>query len=124
MGYSAVATTDLQSVDAVSPGAPAFLAVTQMDNSNWAVSVQIPLQDADGSPLTGLTKLSLSTLPMTEGINPFLGLSMEECMALPGAITQDVALTPGDAGTSKDLVVPVVNLGGFQAFATACTDTP
>jgi hypothetical protein len=122
MGYSAVATADLQSVDAVSPGAPAFLSVIQADNANWAVSIQLPLQDADGSALTGLTRLSVSSLPMMDGVNPFLGLSMEECMALPGVVTQDVPLTVGDAGTTKDLVVPVMNLGGFQAFAAAVSD--
>lgn len=122
MGYSTVATADSQSVDEVSPGAPTFVSVTQTDNHSWEASVQLPVQDADNSELTGLTKLTVVTLPMVGGANPFVGLSMVEILALPGIVVQDVALSPTDAGTVKVVSVPLVNLGGFQAFAAAVTD--
>ena len=122
MGYSAVVVTDGQSVDVVSPGAPAFVGVVQGSNREWTVDVQLPLVDADGSELTGLAGLALATLPMAEGINPFTGLSMAEIRALPGVLVQDVALTVGDAGGLKSIAVPVMNLGGWQAFAAAVTD--
>jgi len=34
----------------------------------------------------------------------------------------DVALTPADAGQQKTVDVTVMNLGGTQAFAAACSD--
>lgn len=122
MGYSAVAVTDGQSIDEVAPGAPGFLSVNQIDNHSWEATVQLPNRDADDSDLTGLTKLTVATLPMTGGENPFTGLSMPEILALPGVNSQDVALTPDDAGQTKTVTMPLVNLGGFQAFAAAVSD--
>lgn len=108
-------------MDEVAPGAPTFVSVQQTGNKQWAASVQLPLVDADGSELTGLSKLTVASTVMVNGENPFIGKSMDEIIA-SGAQVQHVDLTPGDAGTIKDVTIPLVNLGGFQAFAAAVTD--
>lgn len=122
MGWSATALSEGQSVDEVSPGAPSFVNVSQVDNHNWELGIQLPLQDSDGTSLTGLTMLKVATLPMTEGANPFIGLSIDEIANLPGVVVNEVGLTPSDAGTVATINVPIMNLGGFQAFAAAVSD--
>lgn len=121
MGFSAVTFADGQSTDVVSPGTPSFVLVAQVDNKKWNCDIQLPVQDADGSDLTGLTKLVVATAVMTDGVNPFVGLSMDEILA-SGVSFSETALTPADAGTVKSVEVGLQNLGGFQAFAAAVSD--
>lgn len=122
MGYSAVTLFDLQTFDVVSPAAPSVVTAVQRDNNNVDLSLLLPLVDADGSELTGLTKLTVATAAVVDAVNPFEGLSMPEILALGGVIFTDVTLTPSDAGTQKDVTLPVVNRGGFQTFAAAVSD--
>jgi len=112
MSYGPVTISEFATSDVVAPGAPTFVLVEQA----------VPTTDATGGPLTGLTTLTVATATMSEGINPFEGLSMSEILALPGAASVDVELTEADAGTQKVVTLPVVNLGGFQALAAACKD--
>ncbi|HPP22088.1 MAG TPA: hypothetical protein PK235_14810 [Phycisphaerae bacterium] len=72
--------------------------------------------------LSGLKKLTVVTIAMSGGNNPFQGLSMPEALALAGVLNIDVTLSEGDAGQQKVIDIPVVNLGGAQAFAAACAD--
>lgn len=71
---------------------------------------------------SGLTKLTVTSLPMTDGVNPFEAMSMMEILALDGVQTVDIPLTPDNAGTQKEITMVVMNLGGTQAFAAACAD--
>ena len=122
MSFSAVTVTEGQSVDAVAPGAPAFVRVDQLDNRTWELGIQLPLTDSDGSELTGLTKLVVGTATMAKGENPFTGLSIEEIVSLPGVVTREMALSPSNAGDTVSVQTPLLNLGGFQAFAAAVSD--
>jgi len=120
--YGPVSVAEQQAIDTVAPAAPAFVGINQQGDEAWAIDIQLPTLDSDQTPLTGLTKLTVVTLTMVEGSNPFVGLSMDEIKGLPGVVVQDVTLTPEDAGTVKTVNLPVLNLGGFQAFAAACAD--
>jgi len=122
MPYGPVTVSEFATTDVVAPGAPIFVLVEQLDNDTMRATLSIPTTDATGGPLTGLTKLTVTTATMSAGANPFDGLSMSEILALPGAASVDVDLTEADAGTQKEVVLPVVNLGGFQALAAACSD--
>ena len=122
MGFSAVALADAVSVDAVSPGAPTFSNITQFNNNVWHVDVLLPSLDADGSALTGLTKLYLVTQIAVDGVNPFVGLSPAEILAYPGAVTYTSDLTEEMAGTVTPLEVSVLNTGGAQSFACFVSD--
>ena len=120
--YGPVTISEFATTDVVAPGAPTFVLVEQIDNQNIEATIAIPTTDATGGPLTGLTYLTVATATMSEGVNPFEGLSMPEILALPGAASIDIELTEADAGTQKVVTLPVVNLGGFQALAAACKD--
>ena len=122
MAYSAVAVTDAQMIDSVAPGAPSFLHLDQISNTQIEVEVQLPLQDANGEALSGLKLLVIATTPMTAGENPFSGRSMDEILAMAGVSSFEAQLTTSDAGSSKRMTLPVLNLGGFQAFAAAVAD--
>lgn len=122
MAYGPVSISEFGTTDVVAPGAPSFITIAQLSNSLVHCVVALPTLDSDGSELTGLVKLTVATLPMSEGINPFEGLSMPEILALTGVVTAEVELVPGDAGTQKEFDIAIVNLGGFQAFAAACAD--
>ena len=72
--------------------------------------------------MTGLTKLVVLSLPKVDATNPFDGVATIDALVLPGVFTVEVTVTPTDAGTTKTVDVPVLNLGGVQAFACACND--
>ena len=120
--YGPVSTFTLLTTDVVAPGMPVFVSGVQVDNLNVSLVLAMPVMDANGANLTGLAKLTVATAVMTGGVNPFTGLSMTQIVALPGVTKVNVTLTPDDAGQQKTVVLPVVNLGGQQAFAAACSD--
>lgn len=122
MAYGPVTTADMLTSDMVAPGLVAFVASQQIDNQIIRLTLAMPSVDANGANLTGLTKLTVVTAAMTGGVNPFDGLSMSECLAVAGSTSLDVTLTEADAGQEKQVDVPVMNLGGMQAFAAACAD--
>ena len=122
MSYSLVMVTQSQSVDVVAPSAPGFVSVTQVSNALWKVGIQLPLTDADGSALTGLVKLTLATLPMLEGANPFTDMDMPSIINIPNVLIVELSLVEADAGQVKEIEVPVLNLGSWQAFACAVSD--
>ena len=122
MSYGPVSYSEFATSDIVAPGAPTFIAVSQTNNLTIKATVAIPTQDATGGPLTGLSELTVATMPMSGGQNPFIGLSMDEILALPGISIVTVALVEAEAGTQVEVILPVVNLGGFQAIAAACSD--
>jgi len=122
MGYGLVALAEVQTTDLVSPGLPAFSALNQVSNTVVNCTVTLPTLDANGDNLSGLTKLTVVTLPKTGATSPFEGLSMNQCIVLSGAVKVDVVVTMSDAGVQKSVDIPVVNLGGFQSFAAACAD--
>lgn len=121
MAYGPVSISGFATADVVAPGAPTIVFVEQVDNTTLAVTVAVPVADATGGDLSGLTTLTLATASMSDGLNPFEGLSMPEILAL-GAVSVNVELTPEDAGTQKVVSLAIVNLGGFQALAAACND--
>ena len=119
--YGPVALGYLQTTDLIAPGMPVFVAAAQIDNATIRLTIAIPTMDANGANLSGLKLLTIATMPMSGGNNPFEGKSMTEILAM-GTAKFDVTLTPEDAGLQKTVDVPVVNLGGVQAFAAACSD--
>ena len=121
MPYGPISVYDFQTADVVAPGAPVIVSANQIDNNIVRLTIACPTMDSNGSNLTGLSKLTVVSLPMTVS-NPFESLSMTEALALPGVQSVDVALTPDDAGQQKTVDVAVMNLGGFQAFGAACAD--
>lgn len=122
MAYGPMSVNSLATSDQVAPGMPVFVAAQQVDNNIIRLTIALPTMDADGSNLSGLTKLTVVSLPMSGGENPFEGLSMAEALALPGVQQVDVTVTDADAGTEKQVDVAVMNLGGVQAFGAACAD--
>lgn len=123
MGFGTVSVTSLATLDAVAPGAPTFVSLVQSSNSTIDVTLSMPTADADGTPLTGLAKLTVATLAGDpSGFNPFEGLSMDQILTITGIQAVNVVLTPADAGTQKGVQMSVTNLGGTQWFAAACAD--
>lgn len=121
--YGPVATNAFQTQDLVAPGMPIFTNIEQTSNTVVKVGVALPSMDADGGNLSGLTKLTVATIAMADpATNPFAGKSMVEILALAGVSKVNVTVTASDAGQEKSIDVPVINLGGFQAFAAACSD--
>lgn len=122
MSYGPMSVANVTTSDIVSPGMPTFVALRQVDNSVIRATVALPVMDSNGGNLTGLTKLTVVSLPQTDGVNPFEGLSMSEALALPGVQAQDVSVAEADAGQETQVDMMVMNLGGSQAFAAACND--
>lgn len=127
MGYGPVTFAEAQSVDDSAPGAPAFVSIEQPQGQNdtFACLVRLPELDADGSELTGLTKLAVATATRTDDLNPFEGKSMEEILALgPDAPSVVVELDPATNPPGSEVAVslPVTQLGSNQQFAAACSD--
>jgi len=122
MAYGPLATNSMATADMVAPGMPVFVAANQVSNNIIRLTIALPTMDANGTNLSGLTKLTVVSLPMTDGINPFDGLGMPEALGLPGVQKIDVAVVEADAGTEKQVDVAVMNLGGVQAFGAACAD--
>ena len=120
--YGPVTLSSLATTDIVAPGAPVFVSGTQIDNTIIRLRISTPTMDSNGGSLTGLTKLTVVSAVMTGGVNPFTAKSMTEILAMAGIQKIDVALTPADAGQQKTVDVTVMNLGGTQAFAAACSD--
>ncbi len=122
MAYGPMAVASFATTDMVAPGLPIFIASKQVSNKVVRLTVAIPSMDADGSNLTGLTKLTVVTVAMPTAANPLQGLTMTAALALPGVQKVDVTLSPSDAGQNKDIDIPVVSLGSTQAFGAACSD--
>ena len=101
---------------------PSIVAVNQVSNSLVNVGVKLPTQDLDGSPLTGLTKLSVAIAPYIDGVDPFEGLvTMDEILALPDVTTVHQAITQEQAGTEVNVGLPF-NSFGLWSVAAACSD--
>lgn len=120
--YGPVSVANLVTLDLVSPGMPVFVSLTQVDNRIIRLIIAIPTMDANGDNLSGLSKLTVVSAVMIGGVNPFAAKSMTEILALSGIQKTDVALVPADAGQQKTVEVAIMNLGGTQAFAAACSD--
>lgn len=120
--YGPLSVYSLATADIVSPGMPTFVSAVQVDNTIIRLKLAMPTMDSNGGNLTGLAKLTIVSLAMTGGVNPFQGKSMTDCLALAGVQKVDVTITPTDAGQQKTVDVNVMNLGGSQAFAAACAD--
>lgn len=121
--YGPVSRSTGQSADVIAPGAPGQPLASQIDNKSWAVTATAPVADSDGSPLTGLTKLTFATGAMNaDGSDPTAGMSMEQIKALPGAQVADVPATPDLAGQSITAQLPIVALGQVSWFAVAAND--
>jgi len=127
MAFGPVAFATAQSVDEVAPGVPAFNSVGQPtgQDENYLCTLTLPLTDADGTALTGLTQLAVFTTVKEGDVNPYEGLSMEQIIALNnnqnGVI---VALDPeiNVPGSEIEVVLPIILLGSTQQFAAACSD--
>lgn len=120
--YGPVSVANVTTSDLIAPGMPTFVTLKQNDNKIIRATVAIPTMDANGDNLSGLTKLTVATAIMTGGTNPFTGKSMTEILATAGVQKVDVTIVPADAGQQKVVDVTVMNLGGTQAFAAACSD--
>jgi hypothetical protein len=122
MGFSSVALYDVQTVDSVAPGVPTITSVIQSSNKTIQVAVTLPILDADGSELSGMTRLVVATAIEVDGLSPFASLSMQDILALPGVVSVEVAVSAADAGAQKLVELPVLNLGGYQEIAAAVSD--
>lgn len=105
----------LETADIVAPGACAVSAY-QTDNQIGSADITFPTVDSDGSPLTGLSRLTLVTAPAE------LPLTHDEILAAPGANVQTVAISPADAGTSRTLQFPLFGVGSPVHYAAWCSD--
>ena len=120
--YGPVAVFNLTTTDMVAPGMPTFVSGIQVDNTIVRLVLALPTMDAPGSNLTGLTALTVVTAPMVGGVDPFANKSMTDILAMPNASKVSVTVGPEEAGQQKTVDMPVVNLGGQQAFCAACAD--
>lgn len=127
--YGPMTIFDLATVDQTAPGGLQITSLQQVSNREARATLTLPSADADGTPLTGLTKLTVVTIapfdvanPL-EGPNPFAGLSaFSDALAVPGVTRVDLPLSSEDAGRQVDIVLPVLAAGRHQFFAAACTD--
>ena len=123
MAYGPTTGSSLVIADVVAPGAPQWVSEVQKNDVLVTVEILIPATDSDGSPMTGLTKLTVATIAIVD-VDPFIELSMEAALALPGVQFVDYPLTPAEAGATVKLDVPVVApFGTAQSFIAACSDS-
>ena len=122
MGFGPVALSDVQVADVVAPNVPQFLAIAQLSNKEIKCTVILPSNDSNGDALSGLVKLTIATSAMLDGVNPFEGMTMDQILAMTSTQVVETTVTPDQAGTQIDVVLPVVVVGSFQAFAAACGD--
>lgn len=119
MGFGPVVAFDEDTTDVVAPGAPAFQGFAQVSNVAGKVSLQLPSLDSDGSPLTGLTHLSVATASES-----LAGKSVEEIAAVAGVVLSTIPVSDSEAGALKDVDVPVIRAGQRQFGAAWCDDNP
>lgn len=105
----------LETIDIVAPAGVAVSAF-QVDNQLGAADMVLPTVDSDGSPLTGLSRLTLVTSPLE------LPLTHDEILAAPGANVQTVAITPADAGSNRSLQFPLYGIGAPVFYACWASD--
>jgi len=107
-----VGTLDLDKA----PGAGAFIeAPHQVNNSKIDAIVVRPSTDFDGSDLTGLNKqYAFTLLANPDGTNPLDGLTSEAILAFPGIVTEELALTASDAGTTASVSWNVISFPAVQ----------
>jgi hypothetical protein len=121
--YGSVSSQVVATSDSVAPDAPAIVSALQKSNSQIDVTVSLPSADADGSQLSGLKRVDIATAPVgSEGANPFEGKAWPEIAAMDGVVLAGLDITPEAAGTQVKITIPVLNLGGSQAIAAACSD--
>jgi len=114
----AVSTT--ADVDAPDISMYALEPVLVDGDSVYSLGQLLPDNDAkDGgnAPLTGLAAAFCCNMPIVGGVNPYDGLSSLEIKNLAGSNTQEVAVTPAQAGQTIEWRVPNTNPGGGMAFA-------
>lgn len=121
--FGPIAYASVGIVDVSAPGAPAFDAVDQINNSEVRLAIRLPAVDADGSPITGLKRLLVVSAGEGEGsYNPFEGLGAGELSQVPGAVVQELTLSESDAGSLKELTFAALSVGKRQWFAAVCSD--
>ena len=104
--------------DVQPPGAPAITGLHQINNRYWRLTIGHPSTYADGWPLTRLVGYSVVTM-LSEGANPFDGLTFAQAAALDGAQHEDfeVDLEDGDSEHDEcDVPVLDVSSGKKQWF--------
>lgn len=112
---------DGQAVDELAPGMAGHVSLDQVVDK-WRHTFTCPIADALGGPLTGLAKAIGVTALFVDGLNPFVGLSSEQILALPNTVTKEIALTDSDAGENKTFEYNVMSYSIPQAFAVICLD--
>jgi hypothetical protein len=120
--YGSVSSQVVSTSDSVAPDAPAIVAALQKSNSQIDVTVSLPSADADGSQLSGLKRVDIATAPVVDGVNPFEGKAWPEIAAMEGVAMVGLDITAEQAGQQVTVTIPVLNLGGSQAIAVACSD--
>lgn len=119
--YGPVSKSTLTAVDLVAPGLAPISSAVQFDNKIIKVTAAIPVMDANGDNLSGLSKLTVAVALMIGGVDPFLNKTMTEILALPGVKKIDVAITTEDAGKEKTVDVPLQGFG-VHSIVAACSD--
>lgn len=122
MGLSLPAIGSFQTFDQVAPKAPTFVEARQIDNAHIRCAVRLPDQDANGEPLSGLTRLYLAVAPFGGGVNPFEELSSQEILDYPQGRVVTQAVTPQQAGETVEVDAPILALGAEHALAAICSD--
>lgn len=118
MANSAVVTFEFQAmVLDQAPGSPSLVTIGPQLGDQIPMTILLPTNDFDNSPLSGLTHLNVATNLMVDGANPFIGLGVESIKGFPTSVLGVSSITPADAGTTKDLSVAVLAAGQIQAFA-------
>ena len=120
--YGPTSGTTVTTFDLVAPGMPVILSATQVDNRIIRTVIVMPVMDANGDNLSGLTKLTIASIVIVGGINPFSGKTMVEILAITGIQKVDIVLTMDDAGQQKTADILIQSLGSSQAISAACAD--
>lgn len=120
--YGSVSSQVVTTSDSVPPDAPAIVAVAQTSNSQINVDLLLPNNDADGSQLSGLKRVDVATAPVIDGVNPFDGKTWPQIAAMDGVALVGLDITSEQAGQQVTVIIPVLNLGGSQVIAAACSD--
>jgi len=120
--YGPVSGTTVATFDLIAPGMPVILSAIQVNNRIIRTIIVMPVMDANGDNLSGLTKLTIASIVIVAGVNPFEGKTMTEILAIPGIQKVDIALTMDDAGQQKTADILIQSIGSTQAIAAACAD--
>ena len=102
------------------------MALARTANREIEARVTLPTQDADGTPISGLTELAIALLPeTTPNENPFDGIDAGNLTSYAegnGGQSSTIFLVDEDAGTLKSARFSGLTIGSVYWVATVVKD--